>query len=342
MIPALLPAVPLREYAIKSSNEGASPVKGFADLVFNGVTLTRVESGDVVLANNLCIGMGYLQNESANGIVNCAEIARVRIYYKGELVADYIPIAGNLKNGFINDYDIGFFDTITMKYVGWTNGVGATGRAPQGDLMRIPGTPEYPTPPAPVKTYTLTVVNGTGSGSYEEGALVSIVADSPSDNTQEFDKWVVNSENVTLNQPETSEQNSLVMPAEDVTITATYKDKDLWASVEPQWFIYNDINKLLAETPANPGANASSWSKYPNNLYEFVIAFSKPGVSNVTYYPAGTSGNTFKKINQGTHDGRFYITLKSNSSATFGGCYIKGDYEGQTIMQEFRVRTIFA
>lgn len=50
--------VPLREYAIKSSNEGASPVKGFADLVFNGITLTRVESGSVVLTNNLCIGMG--------------------------------------------------------------------------------------------------------------------------------------------------------------------------------------------------------------------------------------------------------------------------------------------
>lgn len=333
--------VPLREYAIKSSNEGASPVKGFADLVFNGVTLTRVESGDVVLANNLCIGMGYLQHESANGIVNCAEIARVRIYYKGELVADYIPIAGNLKNGFINDYDVGFYDTISMKYVGWTNGVGTTGRAPEGDLMKIPGVPENPTPPPPVITYTLTVVNGTGSGDYEEGALVSIVANSPSDNTQEFDKWVVNSGNVTFIQPVTSEQNSLVMPAEDVTITATYKDKDPWASVEPQWFVYYDLPSLLEETPANPGANAQSWDKYPKSLYEFVIAFSKPGVSDVTYYPAGTSGNTLKEINHGTHDGRFYITLKSNNNATYGGCYIQGVYEGQTIIQEFRIRPLF-
>lgn len=333
--------VPLREYAIKSSNEGASPVKGFADLVFNGITLTRVESGSVVLTNNLCIGMGYLQNEEENGVVTCAEIARVRIYHNGELVADFIPIAGNLKNGFINDYDVGFYDTIAMKYVGWTNEAGTTGRTPEGDLMKIPGMPDTPTPPPPVKTYTLTVVNGTGSGNYEEGALVSIVANSPSDNTQEFDKWVITSGNVTLNSPETSATNSFTMPAEAVTITATYKNKDPWESVEPQWFVYNNLAKLQAETSANPGANASSWDDEPTAGIEFIVAFSKPGVSGVTFYPSGTSGKTLKKINQGTHDGRFYVTLKSNSTVAFSGCDIQGVYEGQTIIQEFSVHSLF-
>lgn len=333
--------VPLREYAIKSSNEGASPVKGFADLVFNGITLTRVESGSVVLTNNLCIGIGYLQNEEENGVVTCAEIARVRIYHNGELVADFIPIAGNLKNGFINDYDVGFYDTISMKYIGWTNTAGATGRAPENDLMTIPGMPDTPTPPPVPDTYQLTVVSGSGSGNYEEGALVTIVAAAAPTNTQEFDKWVITSGNVTLNSPETSATNSFTMPAEAVTITATYKNKDPWESVEPQWFVYTDLSKLQAETSANPGANASSWDDEPTAGIEFVIAFSKPGVSDVTFYPSGSSGKTLRKINQGTHDGRFYVTLKSNSTVSFSGCDIQGVYEGQTIIQEFSVHSLF-
>lgn len=330
--------VPLREYAIKSSNEGASPVKGFADLVFNGITLTRKESGDVVLTNNLCIGMGYLQNESANGIVNCAEIARVRIYHKGELVADYIPIAGNLKNGFINDYDIGFFDTIAMKYVGWTSGGGATGRVPSGDLMKIPGTPDTPTPPPPAETYTLTIVNGTGSGNYEEGALVSIVANSPSDNTQEFDKWVVNSGTVTLSQAVTSEQNSLVMPAEAVTITATYKNKDPWAGVEPEWFLYSDLEKMQSET--TPGENALGWNNGndPSAGIEFVAGFSRPGLTNATYYPS----TKLEMVASGyLANGRFYVKLNTKGMTSVSGCDVTGTYDGYDVTQQFKVYSLF-
>lgn len=331
--------VPLREYAIKSSNEGASPVPGFADLVFNGITLTRKESGSVVLTNNLCIGMGRLQNEGQNGVVTSAEIARVRIYYKGNLVADFIPIAGNLKNGFINDYDVGFYDIVSMKYIGWTNTAGLNGRAPTNDLMTIPGTPDTPTPPPEADTYQLTVVSGSGSGNYEEGALVSIVAAAAPTNTQEFDKWVITSGTITLNSPETSATNSFTMPAEAVTITATYKDKDPYEGVTPEWFLYNNVDDIKNETI--PGSNAISWDDYPLAGLEFVIAFSRPGVSGVTYYPSGSSGKTLSKISQGIVGNRFWVQLKSNSTVGFSGCDITGTYDGNDIVKEFSIKSLF-
>lgn len=331
--------VPLREYAIKSSNEGASPVLGFADLVFNGITLTRKESGSVVLTNNLCIGMGYLQNEGENGVVTCAEIARVRIYHNGELVADFIPIAGNLKNGFINDYDVGFYDIVSMKYIGWTNTAGLNGRAPENDLMTIPGMPDIPTPPPAPDTYQLTVVSGSGSGNYEEGALVSIVAAAAPTNTQEFDKWVITSGNVTLNSPETSATNSFTMPAEAVTITATYKNKDPYEGVTPEWFLYDSVDDIKSET--TPGSNAISWDSYPLAGLEFVIAFSRPGVSGVTYYPSGSSGKTLSKISQGIVDNRFWVQLKSNTTVSFSGCDITGTYDGNDVVKEFSIHSLW-
>lgn len=331
--------VPLREYAIKSSNEGAAPVPGFADLVFNGITLTRKESGSVVLTNNLCIGMGYLQNESQNGVVTSAEIARVRIYHQGNLVADFIPIAGNLKNGFINDYDVGFYDIISMKYIGWTNTAGLNGRAPEDDLMTIPGTPDTPTPPPEADTYQLTVVSGSGSGNYEEGALVSIVAAAAPTNTQEFDKWVITSGTITLNSPETSATNSFTMPAEAVTVTATYKDKDPYEGVTPEWLLYNNVDDIRNETI--PGSNAISWDDHPLAGLKFVIAFSRPGVSGVTYYPSGSSGKTLSKISQGIVGNRFWIQLKSNTTVGFSGCDITGTYDGNDIVKEFSIKSLF-
>lgn len=331
--------VPLREYAIKSSNEGAAPVPGFADLVFNGITLTRKESGSVVLTNNLCIGMGHLQNEGENGVVTCAEIARVRIYHNGELVADFIPIAGNLKNGFINDYDVGFYDIISMKYIGWTNTAGLNGRAPENDLMTIPGMPDTPTPPPAPDTYQLTVVSGSGSGNYEEGALVSIVAAAAPTNTQEFDKWVITSGTITLNSPETSATNSFTMPAEAVTVTATYKNKDPYEGVTPEWFLYNNVDDVKNETI--PGSNAISWDSYPLAGVEFVIAFSRPGVSGVTYYPGGSSGKTLSKISQGIVGNRFWVQLKSNTTVGFSGCDITGTYDGSSITKEFSIKSLF-
>ncbi len=71
-------------------------------------------------------------------------------------------------------------------------------------------------------TYEVTVTDGTGSGSYEEGTIVNITADT-AETGMEFDKWVGN---VTF-ADETSMTTSFEMPAEEVSITATYKAKEL-------------------------------------------------------------------------------------------------------------------
>ncbi|MDR2687580.1 MAG: DUF6273 domain-containing protein [Oscillospiraceae bacterium] len=74
--------------------------------------------------------------------------------------------------------------------------------------------------PAGVTTYAVTVNNGAGSNNYAAGATVSITADAaPSGKV--FDRWTATG--VTLSNP-TSASTSFTMPANAVTLTATYKD----------------------------------------------------------------------------------------------------------------------
>lgn len=71
--------------------------------------------------------------------------------------------------------------------------------------------------------YTVTVENGTGSGKYNEGETVEITADKASEE-KVFDKWV--SEDGVEFAEESKESTTFIMPDENVTVTATYKDKE--------------------------------------------------------------------------------------------------------------------
>ena len=68
--------------------------------------------------------------------------------------------------------------------------------------------------------FTVTVRNGSGSGEYKSGETVTITADRRSGYT--FEKWTVNSGNVTLAK-ETDSTTTFTMPAENVTVTAAYR-----------------------------------------------------------------------------------------------------------------------
>lgn len=70
-------------------------------------------------------------------------------------------------------------------------------------------------------TYTLYVNNGTGTGNYEAETVIKIKADA-ADLGKEFDKWILDFGNPVVDV--TSPSTTLLMPAEDVSITATYKD----------------------------------------------------------------------------------------------------------------------
>ncbi|MBU5486888.1 hypothetical protein KQI77_01755 [Clostridium sp. MSJ-8] len=74
----------------------------------------------------------------------------------------------------------------------------------------------------PEPTYSVTVKNGSGSGSYKEGDIVTITADS-APKGKEFDSWSVISGGVVL-EKSTSSTTKFIMPASSVEIQANYKD----------------------------------------------------------------------------------------------------------------------
>ena len=72
-------------------------------------------------------------------------------------------------------------------------------------------------------TYTVTVVNGAGSGDYEVGEKVEIRADMAQQGKQ-FKKWEVTTGPTVKMEDEMSAVTSFEMPAEAVVVTALYED----------------------------------------------------------------------------------------------------------------------
>lgn len=161
--------MPLRRYGFKSSNEGKAPVKGYMDVLFNGITLDRIPTRSVTLTDNLTLFKGK------HGIAKYCEACRIQIFYKGNLVKDYIPVNGNIKNCFINNYDVGLYDLVSMTYLPWSKKTGEHGSAPS-IYMPIPDTTSAQ-PEITPESHLLTVLNGSGSGSYPIGTKIRIVAD---------------------------------------------------------------------------------------------------------------------------------------------------------------------
>lgn len=71
--------------------------------------------------------------------------------------------------------------------------------------------------------YSLTVVNGSGSGSYVVGSQPIIVADDPAANL-EFSSWTINPDSTVIASKALS-ATVVTMPASNVTVTANYKAK---------------------------------------------------------------------------------------------------------------------
>ncbi len=72
----------------------------------------------------------------------------------------------------------------------------------------------------PAATYTLTVVNGSGSGSCAAGQVVSIAANTPASG-QQFSKWTTSGGGSFLS--DTNAVTTFTMPHSAVTVTATYQ-----------------------------------------------------------------------------------------------------------------------
>lgn len=77
--------------------------------------------------------------------------------------------------------------------------------------------------PEPVKTYVLKVVNGTGTGEYEAGALITVKAD-PAPAGQRFASWSgLDGLSVSSGDADPS-QVTFYMPANNLTVTALYEE----------------------------------------------------------------------------------------------------------------------
>lgn len=69
-------------------------------------------------------------------------------------------------------------------------------------------------------SFKLTVENGTGSGTYKAGTVVTIKANEP-ESGKVFSKWTCKNISATIKEPNKTE-TTVTMPAADVTVTASY------------------------------------------------------------------------------------------------------------------------
>ncbi|MCR4649779.1 MAG: leucine-rich repeat protein [Lachnospiraceae bacterium] len=119
--------------------------------------------------------------------------------------------------------------------------------------------------------YTVTVVDGTGSGSYAAGANVIILANNP-ENGKVFDKWVAD-DGVSLLKAELA-ANYFTMPAKNVTVKATYKE--------------SGTNNPSNNNSSNNQGSTTSNVVTPNTT----VTITKPGISNGGIASASVTGSS--------------------------------------------------
>ncbi len=85
------------------------------------------------------------------------------------------------------------------------------------------------------QTYTVSVENGTGGGSYEEGSWVTVQANDRTSENLEFTGWSISNEGVALDTS-TWMAAGFTMPAGDVTVAAQYQE------MAPQTYTVNVEN----------------------------------------------------------------------------------------------------
>jgi hypothetical protein len=147
-----------------------------------------------------------------------------------------------------------------------------------------------------VKTYTLTVTNGSGSGEYEEGEVVNIAANTAPVG-QKFAAWTGDVANVAdVNSPTTT----ITMPAGVATITATYQVETSVESLTEKQIIslypnpvhngqlkvvlanqgkalaqiFDVTGRLALTTHVQKGSNTINVDDLPNGLYIVKISSS--------------------------------------------------------------------
>ena len=138
------------------------------------------------------------------------------------------------------------------------------------------------------KFYTLTVVNGSGSGSYQADSTVIVVANDPPSG-QEFSNWTIEPSSAKLASTVMS-ATTVAMPTESVTVTAHYKTKSSSSS--------------SSGNSSSNNANRSGSTGTVSNKTTVVI--DKNGLSNTAVVSATVKGSS----------DNFTIKIKESSDAS--------------------------
>lgn len=148
-----------------------------------------------------------------------------------------------------------------------------------------------PTPsPSPVPgIYTLTVRNGSGSGSYIVGAQVIVIADNP-DSNSEFSNWTVEPATAVVASKDAM-GTVLIMPASNVVMTANYKPKSNTGG--------NSGNTV--RPGGSTGGTGNGNTSTGGNTGGTTVVINKNGLSNtgvVSVTVNGSSDNFVVKISE--------------------------------------------
>ncbi len=139
---------------------------------------------------------------------------------------------------------------------------------------------------------TVTVINGTGSGTYKKGDKVTITANGPALG-QTFDKWVTSSLNVAMANV-LSNTTTFTMPDNAVVVTATFKSDGTRPSTGGTTTTVS--GNTTTGTATGTAANASG----------NVVRVNKAGISNTNLASAVVNGSSDK----------FMVVISDSAEAT--------------------------
>ncbi|MDE6845877.1 MAG: leucine-rich repeat protein [Lachnospiraceae bacterium] len=122
--------------------------------------------------------------------------------------------------------------------------------------------------------HRVTVVNGSGSGSYATGATVVIAANEPAAGMK-FKEWTTESSGVTFNQI-TATATQFTMPENDVLVIANFEGGTATPAATP------------ASTTGGNGGNGGGTTDNGNTR----VDITKPGISNKDLATANVNGST--------------------------------------------------
>lgn len=143
--------------------------------------------------------------------------------------------------------------------------------------------------------HRVTVVNGSGSGSYAQGATVVIAANEPAAGMR-FKEWTTESSGVTLNQM-TATSTMFTMPENDVLVIANFEGGTA-ATADTAGGTANNTNTTGTGNNNGGGTNTNGGNTR--------VDITKPGISNKDLATANVNGST----------DNFVIKITETSEAT--------------------------